>query len=192
MRHRKALSSCLNALKLIIQVLCLEKPVKLSSQHWRRSVQRKWKKGHTHKWSLKIAKYIYCYVALCFTSLSLFTSNQLQVQLKSVSGLDLFFFLCGINKIPGHTASISIKWDHVQRTSEIKVCALPQWKAGISHWELELSSTFLHCTRIAPNWNTNESIPSLPALCNALWWGHIRHCKTSNCLYEPQSSHTHS
>lgn len=47
-----------------------------------------------------------------------------------------FFFFCGINKISGPTANISINSVHVQRTTEIKVCALPQWKAGILYWNL--------------------------------------------------------
>lgn len=119
-----------------------------------------------HTRALKIAKYTYCCMALCLTSLSLFTSNQLQVHLKSATCLGLiFFFFCGINKIPGHTANISIKWMHVQRATETRICALPQWKAGILHWELGLSSTPLHCT---DNQNTKETIASLPPLCDVL------------------------
>lgn len=79
-----------------------------------------------------------------------------------------FFVFCGINKIPGHTASISIKWVHVQRTTEIRVCALPQWKAGTSLWDLGLSSTSLLCTQRQHSTKTNETITSLPPLCDVL------------------------
>lgn len=101
-----------------------------------------------------------------------------------------FFFFCGMKKIPGHTANISVKWVHVQRTTETKVCALLSgrqafhignlgWAAHPSTAQITKTnpSTSVWCT-VMEGYKTLEKI-KLPLSTPKLWHTLLRKALSS-------------